>query len=321
LKFKKIGWNGLLFRVPEEVYLTRHGGDAKRGTLSLESEGYLIEIQWEPIPKKPKPIESIIESIIERARKNVKKAKQDLEIREGKNVTIHNHDAVYLHLKSIIEERYYIWYCKESDRIIFSRFVCTTFDKKSRNLIKQFLSSFKCHNKGKNVWSLMGIHFEIPQSFLLKAAEFKVGKTRIILEENKLSPFTVRTRTIIIEYFSMANLLFKDTYNDSEKWFEENYSKELKKILKKRRVQFKTIGKKELGSHRIIIKQAKTTSGFSTKSTNLYSTAIWHCPEMNRIYSVTVTSNITRPFLLKRELKKEEHEKIFNDLITTFKCH
>jgi len=89
----------------------------------------LIEIRWEPIPKKPKPIESIAESIIEQTRKNVKKVKQDLEIRERKNVTIHNHDAVYLHLKSMIEE-HYIWYCKESDRIIFSRFVCTTFDRR-----------------------------------------------------------------------------------------------------------------------------------------------------------------------------------------------
>ncbi len=321
MKFKEIGWNGFLLTVPEEFYLARHGGNAKQGLISLESEGYLIEIKWEPIPKKPKPLESIIESLIELAKKSVKKTKQDLKILERKNATINQHDAIYLHLKSMNDERFYVWYCKESDRVIISHFVFKTFDKKSRDLIKRFMRTFQCHMKEKNVWSLMKIRFESPKSFLLKEADIKVARSRIVLAEDKFSAFTVRTRTIIIEYFSIANLIFKDTYEDPERWFEKNYLKDLKKILKKRRIKFKTTGKRELDDHKIIIRQAKIASGLSSRSTDLYTTAIWYCEEMNRMYSVTVASSITKPFFLKRELNEEEHSNLFDDIITNFKCH
>jgi len=322
VNFKEIGWNGFLLKVPEEIYLTRQGGDAKRGSLSLESEGYMIEIKWEPIPKEPEPLETIVESLIKQVEKSVKKANQNLEVRERRKSRIRNHAAIYLHLKSALEERYYVWYCEESDRIIISRFVCKTFDEKSRNLMKQFLSTIKCHSDEKNIWALMKVRFESPQSFLLKEAEIKVGKMRIILEENKVLKFRMMTRRIIVEYFSAANLVFKDTYKDPEKWFEKNYLSDLKKILRKGRIKFETSRKKKLENHKVIIKRAeKSTYGFSSASKNLFSTAIWYCPEMNRMYSVTVASSIAGPLLIKKELSKKEHEKIFRELLDSFKCH
>ena len=319
-KFKEIGWNGFLFAVPEDVYLTRQGGDAKQGTLTLESEKYMIEIKWEPIPEKP--IKAVADLVIEQARKNIKKKmKRDLEVRERRSTTIHNHDAVYLHLKSIIEERYYIWYCQESDRVVVFRLVCESLDEKTREMIKRFFNSLRCHYKGKNIWSLMKTRFETPESFLLKDAEIKVGRARFILSDDKLSAFTIKTKMIIVEYFSLANLVFTDTYEDPEKWFEKNYLKDLKKVLKKRKIEFKTSEKKDLEGHTIIIRQAEKISGLSSRSTNLYSTAVWYCPEMNRMYAVTVASSIVKPFFLKRELNKKEHEKIFNEIIESFKCH
>jgi len=318
-KFKEIGWNGFILTVPEDVYLTRQGGNAKQGTLMLESEKYLIELKWEPIPKKP--LKAVADLLIEHSRKNIKKkTKRDLEVRERRNTTIQNHDAVYLYLKSTIEERYYVWLCKESNRIVIFRLACESFDEKTREMIKRFLNTLKCHDKGKNVWSLMKVRFEAPESFLLKDAEIKVGKARFILSDEKLSAFTIKTKMIIVEYFSLASLLFTDTYEDPEKWFEKNYLKDLKKTLK-RKIEFKTREKKDLEGHTVIIRQAKKTSGFYSRSTSLYSTAVWHCPEMDRMYAVTVASTVIKPFFLKRRLSKETHDKIFNEIIESFKCH
>ena len=321
MKFKEIGWNGFLITVPEEMHLTRHGGDANQGTFSLESEGYMIELSWYPIPKKPKPLLSVVETIIERSKKNAEKKKQKFKVKGKRDTTVYGHNAVYLRLETMIDEHYYIWYCQETNRIVTSRFVCETFDEKSRNLIKQFLNTLKCHMEGKNVWSLMKIRFESPQSFLLREARIGVGRVHIELEEKKLSAFTERVRTIYIDYFSLANLMFKDTYEYPEKWFEKHYLKDLKKTLKKRRIKFETSGETEVRSHKAVIKQAIAKTGLTTRGVNIYTNATWYCSEMNRMYSVTTTSGITRPFFLKRELKKEEHEELFNDLLKSFQCH
>jgi len=321
VKTKEIGWNGFLMTVPEEMHLTRHGGDAYQGTLSLETEGYLIEFNWQPIPKKPKPILSVVETIVDQAKKNAKKKKTKFCIKGKKDTTVYGHNAVYLRLETQIEEYYYIWYCQESNRLVILRFVCETFDEKSRNLIKQFLNAFKCHMKENNVWALMKIRFESPQSFLLKEARIGVGRAHIELEERKLSAFTERVRAIYLDYFSLANLTYKDTYEDPEKWFEKNYLKELKKALKKRRIKFETSGETELRNHKAVIKRAATRSGLTTRSANIYTNATWYCPEMNRLYSITVTSGATKPFFLKRKLDEEEHEELFNGLLASFQCH
>ncbi len=321
MKLKEIGWNGFLMKVPEEMHLTRQGGDANQGTFSLESERYLIEFRWQPIPKKPGPLLSVVETIIDQAKKDAEKKKQKFNIKGRKDTTVYGHNAIYLRLETKIEEHYYMWYCQESNRIIISRFVCETLDEKSINMIKQFLNDLKCHSKEKNVWALMKIRFESPQSFLLKEARIGVGRSHIELEEKKLSAFTERVRAIHVDYFSLANLTFKDTYEDPEKWFEKDYLKDLKKTLRKRRIKFETSGEMEIRKHKAVIKQAMTRSGFTTRSVNLYTNATWYCPEMNRMYSITVTSGTTRPIFLKRELKKEEHESLFNELLKSFQCH
>ena len=321
MDFKEIGWNGFLMKVPEEMHLTRQGGNANQGAFALESERHLIEFNWSPIPKKPKPLMSIVETVVDQAKKDAKKRKHKFSMKGKRDATVCGHKAIYLHLETMVDEHYYVWYCEETNRAIIIRFVCETFDEKSRDTIKKFLDSLKCHMKGKNVWSLMKIRFESPRSFLLRKADIGVGRAHIELEEIKLSAFTERARTIYVDYFSMANVMFKDTYEDPEKWFEKDFLKNLKKALKKRRIKFKSSGETEVGSHKAVIQQAMTRSGFTSRKINLYANASWYCSEMNRMYSVTVTSGITRPFFLRREPSKEDHEELFNGILMSFQCH
>ncbi len=321
MEFKEVGWNGFLIRVPEEMHLTRQGGNAKEGTFLMESEGYLIEFNWTPTSKKPKPLLAIVETVVDRARKEAENKKEKLTIEERRETFVNNHDAVYLRLKSSVEERYYIWQCPESERLIALRFIIRPFDEKARNFVKQFLSTLKCHMEEKNIWSLMKIRFEAPKSFLLSEAKFAVGRAHIVLTESRLSAFEERSKNIYVDYFSMANVMFKDTYKDPEKWFEKNYLKDFKKILKKWRINFETSGEKNLSNHKVIIKQAKKMSGLYTRSTDLCSVACWYCPEMNRMYALAVNSRVTRPAFFKRRLNEEEHNKLFNSVLESFQCH
>ncbi|HIE18439.1 TPA: hypothetical protein EYP75_01800 [Candidatus Bathyarchaeota archaeon] len=321
MKFKEIGWNGYLIKVPEEMHLTRQGGNANKGTFFIESEDSLIEFSWNPLPKESKSLLSIVEQITDRIKKDAGKKKINFSIEEKKDAIVNNHDAIYLRLKYGIEERYYVWKCQESNRLIAIRFVFKEYDEKSRKIVKQLISTIKCHTEEKNIWSLMKLHFEAPKTFLLNEARIEIGKSHIELIENEFSAFEERKRTIYVDYFPMANLRFKDTYEDPEKWFEKNYLKDFKKIMKKRKIDFKTVGKKELGGHEIIIKQAEMMSGLSTRSTDLCSAALWYCPEMNRMYFIAFNSKVTRLFFLKRKLNKKEHNELFNEILESFQCH
>jgi len=318
---KEIGWNGFLIRVPEEMHFTRQGGNAKEGTFVIESEEGIIDLSWRPIQEEPQSLLSAVETIIDYAKKEAKKKGLKFSIKEKQRVLVNKHDAFYLLVKSAVEERYYIWLCKESGRIASVRFIFKEFDEKAKRIIKQFLSSLRCHTDGNNVWSLLKIRFEAPKSLLLTESRFGVGRAHITLAEKEVSALEERTRSIHVDYFSVANLIFKDTYQDPGRWFEKNYKKEFRKMLKKWRIKFDTIGERELGGHKAVIKEARTTSGLLTRGSEICSVACWYCEDMNRMYSVAVRSRIVRFVFLKRRLKEEEHNEMFDSLLRSFKCH
>ena len=321
MKLKEIGWNGFLIKVPEEMYITRQGGNSNKGTFSIESEDSLIEFIWNPISKKSESLLSIVEQIIDRIKKDMRKKKIQFSLEEKKNTVVNNHDAVYLRLKHSIEERYYVWKCQESNRIIAVRFVFRKYGEKAIEIIKHLLNSIQCHTEGKDIWSLMKVRFETPKTFLLSNVGIEFSRSHIELVENKLAMFEEYKRTLYIEYFPIANIRFKDTYKDMEKWFEKNHLKDFKKILEKRKINFKTVGKKEQEGHEIIIKQARMRSGLFMRSSELCSAAFWYCSEMNRIYFLALNSKVTRPFFFKRRLEKKEHDDLFNEILKSFQCH
>ena len=190
MKFKEIGWNGFLVRVPEEMHLTRQGGNANKGTFFIESEDSLIEFSWNPLPKKSESLLSIVEQITDRIRKDAGKKKIKFSIEEKKDAIVNNHDAIYLRLKYGVEERYYVWQCKESDRLIAVRFVFRANEEKARKIVRQLLSTIKCHVEKNNVWSFMKIRFEAPKTFLLSTTKIQVGRSYIQLVEDKPVSYT-----------------------------------------------------------------------------------------------------------------------------------
>ena len=183
------------------------------------------------------------------------------------------------------------------------------------------IEKFECHREGAYVWSLLNLRFEVPTDFILTDSKRTVGRAGFIMDSKKLSAFADKTKTIFIEYFSMANILFKDTYKNLDKWLEEKYLKELCKTLRQRKIEFKEKEPRKIRRHKVIINQADRKFGFTWRGTTMYTNGTWYCSGSNRIYSVTFTSNIKRPIIFKREITEEEHIKLIDTVLSSFKCH
>jgi hypothetical protein len=326
LDFTEFAWNGLRFEAPEEVRFTRYGGDAKSGSFILESEDYLIEAKWDPIPKRRAPLSVVGTSLIEEmgveyGKKRGRHKKRTVTILEKHDTHIFSHDALYMIAKVQIDERFYIWYCDESNRVVIVRFLFKTFDESSKKIVKQLLESLECHRKDFNVWSLLNVCFETPMDFLLTDSRIAVGGARFVFSRRKLTSFTEKISTIVVQYYSMANVLFEDTYNDLDVWFRKNHEKDIYKQFKKRRIRFRSTEPRKLVKHDLIMNEAKGKSGTTWRSTTTYTNASWYCSESNRIYSVTLASSISKPIFLRRQISETEHTGLVNSLLSSFKCH
>lgn len=297
--------------------LTTEGGNAKSGYMRLESEDSFIELKWEQFqPKKAKPLTEIADSFIKEMEKT---RKRKISIHKKEETQVFEHDALFLHIKNKLKEFIYFWNCVESSRIVILRLVYPVVDTPTRRVIKRILGSFKCHSEGLNVWSLLGFSFESPPSFLLTERKIAVGRTSFLLLERELFPFSEKRRQILFEYFSMANVRYEDEYRDPDKWMGKWYWKDLKKRY--RGIKFETSSTKKHKGHSMLIKQGHGTSGLYRRKKSIYTNATWYCSKLNRIYSVTISAHVSRPFYLKRRVDKEEFEKLSQDIIASIKCH
>lgn len=325
MKFKELGWNGFLLEIPEEMRLTSEGGNIKSGYLKFEMEGFLIEIRWDPFePKKTKPLAEIANSFIKEIKKTIEKKskkKIDLKVESMGNVLISSHNAYSMNIKSGTgKDLVYIWVCKDSKRVIIAHLISLLPEEKSKEIIEHTLSSFKCHFNEESIpWVALNLRFQIPDSFLLSERKIAAGRTYLTFRERKFSVFTEKGRNLVIEYFSMANLIFEDTYKNPEKWFQDKYWKDLKKRLKN--IAFQTSETKRFMRHKAVYKRGIKKSGLLSRRTTVSENLTWYCSKSNRIYSITFASYVNRPFFLKRKLDEEEDKRIMQDFLSSFKCH
>jgi hypothetical protein len=317
LKFKKFGWNGFFFQIPEEMRFQSEGGNAKKGYIRLESKSFLFEIKWEDFKsKKTVSLSEMAEAFMNQINKT---KKQRLNILKKENTKVFSHDVVYMRLKSPRSDIIYMWFCDESKRVILIHLAFEKFDNLSKRKIEQILSTIRCHTKKLNKWSIFGINFTIPSSLLLTERKMSVGRARFFFKDQKVGAFSVKNFEILVEYFSMANLVFPDTYKDPDKWLKEKYSKDLKKKYRKFRIK---IGEeKRINRHRGKINNGQSVSGLTSRKTSLYTNVTWYCSISNRMYSITFSTQLTKITLLKRVIDEKAHETLIKETLASFKCH
>ncbi len=317
MKFKEFGWNGIFFEIPEETRFTNERGTTKTGYCRLESENFFIEFKWEPFAKKKaQPLSGIAEAFI---RDLEKKRKRKVKVLSQGNVYVFGHSALHFSLKSETSDRIYMWYCKESGRIMICRFAFGTLNDSSQKIIEHIMATLECHRETSNIWSTLGIRFETPRDFILTDRKMAVGRTYMVFGNQKATSFSEKKREIVVEHFSMANVIFADTYRDLDEWLEKNYMKDLKKRC--RGIQFQSKENLKIKRHPAVIKQGTRNSGFVSRRTSLFTNITWYCSKSNRIYSITVASRIAKPIPLKRVIDHKSHAELMEDMLSKFKCH
>jgi len=322
LEFKEFGWNNIFLEIPEEMRFSRQGGNSKDGFFLLEAEDYFVEVRWETFDsKKIKSLPEILDALIEQIRKKIKKGTTDIKVVNKEDTFVCKHKALYAIILSKTEERFCLWYCDETSRVITLRFVFKELNENSKIIVRRMLETFNCHGEKSKIWSLMDLSFALPHSLLLTETQISVGRAHFIFTEQKSLFFAEKITKVLIEYFSMANLVFKDTYKDIEKWFKEKYQKDLIKRLREGKVEFETLESRKFRRHSIYVKNALKTSGLTWRKTSFFYNFTWYCSNANRIYSLTIISSIKRPLLFKREIDKDGLEKMLQDFLSTFKCH
>jgi len=317
LEFMDFGWNGFLLQIPREARLVSEGGNARSGYMRLETENYFFEVKWEEAQqKKVKPLSEVVEAFIKKLEKDTK---QKIPVRGRRKTNVSGHDTLVLSLKSAMEERIYFWYCEESLRITILRCVFKLIDTNSRTIIRQIVASFKCHGGESNLWTPPQSIFRAPSNFQLTERKMMIGRTYLLLLEHKVAPFTERRREIFFEYNSMASIRFEDEYKDPNKWVEKRYLKDLKKRY--RGIKFHATAEEKINGHTAIIKEGSARTGLTTRKSSLYANATWYCEDLNRIYSVTTSEHVARPWPLKRKMDEKTFEEFSREFLSTIKCH
>jgi len=326
LKFKEFAWNGFSVEIPESMRLTAEGGHLNSGYLRLEMEGFLMEIKWDPLdPKRAKPLAEVAESFLKTAKKTIEKKtkrKIDLkaEVTEGRFIS--SHSAYSMIVKSEAREPIYIWNCSESKRTILVHFTSVLPEKDEVELIRSILESLKCHGEEDFIpWSALNMRFALPPSLLLSDRRMAVGRTYLIFEEQKPSAFTERGRNLIIEFFSMANVLFRDKCKNLDEWFKADYWKDLKKRCKNVSFQTAETSVQKVMRHKVIHRRGVKKTGLFWRRTTVSENFTWYCSKSNRIYSVSFVSYVSRPFFLKRTIDEESDSKVLQGFLSSFKCH
>jgi len=325
LKFKEFGWNGFLLEIPEGMRLTSEGGNISSGYIRLEMEGLVAEVKWDPLDKKAMPLAKVADLFIKNVRENLEKKlkkKVDLKVESGENIFVSSHGAYSMILKTGAEfwEPVYIWNCEKSKRIIIVHFISLLPKDTGQEVVRHMLESLRCHQDGDFVtWSALNLRFNIPSSLLLSDRKIVVGRTYLTFEERKPSMLAEMGRSLTIEFFSMANIIYEDTYKKIDEWFQSKYWKDLKKRYK--HISFQTSEMERVMRHNVLHKRGVRKLGLVNRRTMLCENLTWYCSKSNRIYSVTYTSYVSRPFFLKRMLNEEEDKRILQSLISSFRCH
>lgn len=193
-------------------------------------------------------------------------------------------------------------------------------DRDSKSAMKKVLRALRCHGFDQNVWSFLGFSFKLPKSFKLMNRKMIVGRTSLsFLEEEQRYPFTEQKTEILFEYFSMANVQFETTYKKPKKWVDEYYFGELKKRY--RGLKLEASRSRRVQDHRAVVKKGIVNSGLTWRKTALFIVASWHCPSMNRMYSVTVSKQIRRPVFLRRKVNETDLKNSMKNFFASVTCH
>jgi len=312
--FKRFGWQGFIFKIPRNCRFIAESGSINSGFMRFDAGKLYFEIKWEPLTGKVETPLKIAENFVQKLKKKMKL--KALKYKKGL-LHVNGHNAVFIYFTTDLANKFIIWSCKESKRVIIIQFTFP-IQEKLEKIISPILKSLKCHGFKVNCWSILGFTLKTPKSFQLKRRRILVGRTTLTFLEEKKTLLRQQETEIIFECFSLANIRFKETYANPRKWIETYYINELKGSF--RRIKFEEFSSHSFRDHRMAICIGKACSGITLRRNTFFITGAWYCSKSSRMFVLTLSSTVKKlPFT--RGINVESLKRIFRKVLSTVICH
>ncbi len=325
MNFKRFGWRGVTFLIPEDWDLTVDGGGEKSGYFRIDDPSRpRLEIKWEYVPfekaSEPKEIaEKYVKELkkkLEKQAKAIAKARKlkkvevpEVKILKREELSIAGHDAFSLYIRGYMkylgepqDAIFTTWYCEKTERY-FSLQLNFSPEEYSlqKGILNKVYSTLLCHPKNNlYYWNVYGLEFYIPSEYTLQSRRFTTSLSYLALSDRKKNCY------IVIAYNTMASILLEEYYHDLTEWFKNALQKQVINNICKFKVKKSTSvsvkghkGQKLYGESFGVLKSLKYYA-------NSY---VWVCDKTNRIVSITVLS------------KGKENRSLLESILRMTRCH
>ncbi|MFH1823789.1 MAG: hypothetical protein ABH873_00990 [Candidatus Firestonebacteria bacterium] len=280
---KQFAWREISLNIPDDWEPLAIGGHDKNGYVSLGAGLKIgLELKWN-YSKFNVSVGKILNKFLHSIEK---KAKQKKEIfKFSKDIDLKSKLLSFEWKTNNVVATGIIWHCDLCKRVV----LCQLLNQDS-NLTKEILSSLKCHDNEKRFWSIYNLSFSLPILWKLESYIFKSGYLKFV--------FVNGLKVIKIERWGLANNLLADI--SLEKWLSIFYKERFKENV--------SVSKINLQNHdglKVIFTNKRKL--FNLKKVIMLC-FVWLCPESNRIFVVSESSNINND------------EELLN-IIKSIKCH
>jgi len=271
-QFKTFGWQGIRVTVPEQWELVGTAGDYGTGYVRLADEKQTrLELHWEK-SKKPVDPSGLINLYVGKLAKKAKKQKLQLSVKRDLNLaSLKGRKTECYSWTSDIQSLGMLSYCEECGRLVHMH-VMGEVREPLRNLARTVFASLADHPEdGKVPWRFYDVEFETPAQMNLRKKDLKTGCIHML--------FSARRKELEFVRFSLARILLSD--RSLKEWFEEFYSKTLKKYRYR-------IRQEQIKGHDGLFLQGSPSVWRNPLELLgrrwVVRTACWYCPKTNRLF-------------------------------------
>ncbi|MEN6519956.1 MAG: hypothetical protein ABFD46_02240 [Armatimonadota bacterium] len=280
-----IGWQGITVETPDDWGLAAFSGDSEKGYLRADSPiSTSVEIRWAAAKSAP-DLAARADEFLSLMKKTSRKRKTKFTSKIEAKKDAEPGTPVKFTWKSDRNGYGKLIYCPDCGRVVIAQ-VVTPSDNNCTSMAFGVVDSIRDHSEpGWRDWSIFGIRAAVPEEFHLEK--------QTLLSAYTLLRFKGRSGELTIEQWGLAENLLKKY--SLEEWYRKDSLAQVKGF----KTALETIDEPGHMAMRISGQKIGLVNNIKAiaKSITLrplpvkLSGYVWHCPEVNRLFSVRLVNN------------------------------
>ncbi|MEN6371917.1 MAG: hypothetical protein ABFD64_07870 [Armatimonadota bacterium] len=280
-----VGWQGITVETPDDWGLAAFSGDSEKGYLRVDSPiATSVEIRWAAAKSAP-DLTGRAKDFLSLMKKTSRKRKSKFISKIDAKKNAEPGTPVKFTWKSDRNGYGKLMYCPDCGRVVISQVVAPS-EENCTSRAFDIVDSIRDHGEpGWREWSIFGIRAAVPEGFKLEK--------QTLLSAYTLLRFKGRSGEITIEQWGLAeNLLKKSTLQE---WYKKDSLSQVKgfKVVLEPVEEPGHTAMRISGQRVGLVNSVKSIA----KSITLrplpvqLSGYVWHCPEVNRLFSIRLVNN------------------------------